>query len=106
MNGNFKGMDPELAKVAMNKIKTLKASLESESNAAAGSINEKLVGAFAGSQTGAMQSFVDTINGALRGLYNYLDGKDSNFANKFNEIIASYEVSDENVKQSFSSNLN
>lgn len=104
MNGNFKGMDPELAKSAMNKIKALKTSLETESSAASSAINEKLAGAFAGSQTSAMQSFVETINGALSRLYNCLDGNDSNFANKFNEIIASYEASDENVKQSFSSN--
>lgn len=104
MNTNFKGMDPELARKAMALISATKASLDAESAAATASLNEKLSDAFSGAQTVAMQGFVDQINGALQNLYKYLDGNDSNFAQKFNEIITSYEVSDANVASTYSGN--
>ena len=48
-----------------------------------------------------MQNFVERLNAALQNLYKYLDGAESNFASKFNEVITSYEVSDTNVSQSY-----
>lgn len=101
MNGNFMGMDPELAKVAMEKIRTKKSELDTESKAASSSLTEKVNSAFAGSQTASMQGFVERINAALENLYSYLDGKESNFAQKFEEVIQSYVKSDENVSQSY-----
>lgn len=102
MYENFKGMDPELAKKAMALISSKKADLDSESSAASTSINEYITKAFAGAQTSAMQGFVTQLNDALQNLYKYLDGADSNFASKFNEVISSYEQSDTNVAQSYS----
>lgn len=102
MNSNFKGMDPELAKKAMELIKDMKEDLDNEASKATSNINEKITGAFAGTQTEAMQGFVERLNVALQNLYKYLDGNESNFASKFNEVIASYETSDENVKKSYS----
>lgn len=101
MNGNFMGMDPELAKVAMNKIKAKKADLDTESKSASSSLRDKVNNAFAGSQTASMQGFIDRINAALEKLYTYLDGNESNFAQKFEETIQSYVTSDENVSQSY-----
>ena len=40
MNSNFLGMDPELAKVAMNKIKTKKAELDNESKRASSALSK------------------------------------------------------------------
>ena len=103
MNG-FKGMDPEKAKVAMAKIQEKKSKLDNESRAATASLNEKITKAFAGAQTQSMQGFVTRINDALQNLYKYLDGADSNFAQKFKEVIKSYEVSDQNVSSSYRNN--
>lgn len=101
MHDNFKGMDPALARTAMEKIKAKKAELDTESRYASTVLKEKVSNAFAGQQTNNMQNFIDRINDALEKLYKYLDGADSNFAQKFNEIIQSYETSDENVAQSY-----
>ena len=101
MNNNFLGMDPELAKVAMNKIKTKKAELDTESKRASSALRDKVNNAFAGTATNSMQQYINRINVSLEGLYNYLDGNDSNFANKFNEYIQSYITSDENLNQSY-----
>lgn len=103
MNGNFMGMDPELAKVAMNKIKAKKQELDQESKGSSSSLRDKVNNAFAGSQTASMQGFIDRINAALEKLYSYLDGNESNFAQKFEEVIQSYITSDENVSQSYNS---
>ena len=99
MNSNFLGMDPELAKVAMNKIKTKKAELDTESKRASSALRDKVNNAFAGTATNSMQEYINRINTSLEGLYNYLDGNDSNFANKFNEYIQSYITSDENLEE-------
>ena len=101
MNNNFLGMDPELAKVAMNKIKNKKAELDTESKRASSALRDKVNNAFAGTATNSMQQYINRINASLEGLYNYLDGNDSNFANKFNEYIQSYITSDENLNQSY-----
>lgn len=101
MNGNFMGMDPELAKVAMNKIKTKKSELDAESKNSSSALRDKVNNAFAGSQTASMQGFIDRINAALEKLYTYLDGNESNFAQKFEQIIQSYVTSDENVSQTY-----
>ena len=101
MNSNFLGMDPELAKTAMNKIKTKKAELDTESKRASSALRDKVNNAFAGTATNSMQEYINRINASLEGLYNYLDGNDSNFANKFNEYIQSYITSDENLNQSY-----
>lgn len=101
MNGNFMGMDPELAKVAMNKIKAKKQELDNESRSASSSLRDKVNNAFAGTQTAAMQGFISKINTALEKLYTYLDGNESNFAQRFEETIQSYVTSDENVSQSY-----
>lgn len=101
MNSNFLGMDPELAKTAMNKIKTKKAELDTESKRASSALRDKVNNAFAGTVASSMQEYINKINTALEGLYNYLDGNDSNFANKFNEYIQSYITSDENLNQSY-----
>lgn len=103
MNGNFMGMDPELAKTAMEKIRAKKSELDTESKNASSSLRDKVNNAFAGSQTSSMQSFIDRINAALENLYAYLDGKESNFAQKFEEVIQSYVTSDENVSQTYNS---
>lgn len=103
MNGNFFGMDPELAKVAMQKIVDKKNDLVNESRSASSALKDKVNNAFAGAQTSSMQSYIDQINTALEGLYSYLDGNESNFAQKFNEIIQSYVASDENVNSSYNS---
>ncbi len=103
MNDNYKGMDPALAKGAMEKIVSKKSELDIESKNASSSLKDKVNNAFAGSQTSSMQSFIDRINAALENLYSYLDGKDSNFAQLLEEAIQSYEVSDENVSQSYNS---
>ena len=102
MNGNFKGMDPDLARNAMALISDKKVELDSESAASSSAISERIAGAFAGAQTEAMQNFVERLNAALQNLYKYLDGAESNFASKFNEVIKSYEDSDINVSQSYS----
>ena len=99
MNSNFLGMDPELAKVAMNKIKTKKAELDNESKRASSALRDKVNTAFAGTATNSMQQYINRINASLERLYNYLDVNDSNFANKFNEYIQSYITSDENLNQ-------
>ena len=52
-----------------------------------------------------MQEYINRINASLERLYNYLDGNDSNFANKFNEYIQSYITSDENLEQSYSGKM-
>ena len=100
---NYKGMDPELAKLAMDMIIAKKAELASATNSANGNINDAVSRAFAGEQVGAMQGFVGRINDALQELYNYLDGKDSSFAQTLNEAIASYETSDTTVASDYSS---
>ena len=100
---NFLGMDPELAKVAMNKIKTKKSELDTESKNASSALRDKVNTAFAGEQTGSMQGYIDRINAALEKLYTFLDGNESNFAQKFEEVIQSYVTSDENVSQSYAS---
>ena len=105
MNSNFLGMDPELAKTAMNKIKTKKAELDTESKRASSALRDKVNNAFAGTATNSMQEYINRINTSLEGLYNYLDGNDSNFANKFNEYIQSYITSDENLEQSYSGKM-
>ena len=87
MNENFMGMDPELAKVAMNKIKSKKNELDTESRNATSALRDKVNSAFAGSQTASMQGFIDRINAALERLYTYLDGNESNFAQKFEAYI-------------------
>ena len=102
MDSNFLGMDPELAKVAMNKIKTKKAELDQESKNASSSLRDKVNTAFAGAATSSMQGYIDRMNESLERLYAYLDGNDSNFASKFNEFIQSYITSDENVSQTYS----
>lgn len=102
MNTNFKGMNPTLAKAAMELIQTKKTELDRESNTAGLAINEAITNAFAGSQSTAMQGFVTEINNALQSLYKYLDGADSNFASKFTEVIKSYEDSDANVSATYS----
>ena len=61
MNENFMGMDPELAKVAMNKIKSKKNELDTESRNATSALRDKVNSAFAGSQTASMQGFIDRI---------------------------------------------
>ena len=101
MNNNFLGMDPELAKAAMEKIKNKKAELDTESKRASSALRDKVNNAFAGTATNSMQEYINRINASLEGLYNYLDGNDSNFANKFNEYIQSYITSDENLNQSY-----
>lgn len=101
MNGNFMGMDPELAKIAMGKIKSKKAELDTESKNSSAILREKTSLAFAGEQVNAMQGFIDRINAALEKLYTVLDGSESNFAQKFEEVIQSYVTSDENVSQSY-----
>lgn len=101
MQGNFMGMDPELARSAMEKIRTKKADLDTESKVASSALRDKVNSAFAGSQTASMQGFIDRINAALEKLYQYLDGNESNFAQKFEEVIKSYQTSDENVSQSY-----
>ena len=101
MNENFMGMDPELAKVTMNKIKSKKNELDTESRNATSALRDKVNSAFAGSQTASMQGFIDRINAALERLYTYLDGNESNFAQKFEEVIQSYVTSDENVSQTY-----
>ena len=101
MNSNFLGMDPELAKAAMEKIKNKKAELDTESKRASSALRDKVNTAFAGTATNSMQEYINRINASLEGLYNYLDGNDSNFANKFNEYIQSYITSDENLNQSY-----
>ena len=105
MNSNFLGMDPELAKVAMNKIKTKKAELDNESKRASSALRDKVNTAFAGTATNSMQEYINRINASLERLYNYLDGNDSNFVNKFNEYIQSYITSDENLEQSYSGKM-
>ncbi len=101
MNSNFYGMDPELARVAMNKIKTKRSELDSESKRASSALRDKVNTAFAGTATSSMQEYINRINTSLEGLYSYLDGNESNFANKFNEFIESYVASDENLSQSY-----
>lgn len=100
---NMYGMDPELARQAMDKIKAKKSELDTESKSATSSLNDKVSNAFAGSQTGSMQGFIERINAALEKLYTYLDGNESNFATTFEKTIQSYEQSDENVSQTYSS---
>ena len=102
MDSNFLGMDPELAKVAMEKIKTKKAELDQESKTASSALRDKVNTAFAGTATTSMQGYIDRINESLERLYTYLDGNDTNFASKFNEFIQSYITSDENVSQTYS----
>lgn len=102
MNGNFLGMDPELAKQAMVKIQAKKVDLERESKNSSASLTDKVNNAFTGTQTSSMNDFIARINVALEKLYAYLDGNESNFAQKFNEVIQSYITSDENVSQSYS----
>ena len=65
MNENFMGMDPELAKVAMNKIKSKKNELDTESRNATSALRDKVNSAIAGSQTARMQGFIDRITAAL-----------------------------------------
>lgn len=101
MNGNFMGMDTELAKVAMDKIKSKKAELDTESKSSSASLSEKTSLAFAGEQVEAMQGFINRINAALEKVYAVLDGDDSTFAKKFASVIDSYEQSDKNVQESF-----
>ena len=96
------GMDPELAKQAMEKIKNKKAELDTESRSATAALTEKVSLAFAGTQTSSMQGFIDRINAALEKLYSFLDGNESNFAQAFEKTIQSYITSDENVSQSYS----
>lgn len=103
---NFKGMNPDEARKAMEMIQSYKRDLDRETSQAGTSINERLTTAFAGQQVAAMQGFVDRLNAALQNLYKYLDGADSNFAAKFNEIISSYETSDANVSSTYSASLN
>ena len=103
MNGNMFGMDPDLARVAMEKIKTKKSELDAESKASTSSLREKVNSAFAGTQTGSMQGFIDRINAALEKLYTYLDGAESNFATTFEKTIQSYVTSDENVSSTYQS---
>lgn len=103
MDSNFLGMDPELAKTAMNKIKAKKAELDTESKRASSALRDKVNTAFAGAATSSMQGYIDRINTSLEKLYSYLDGNDSNFASKFNEFIQSYITSDENVSQTYTS---
>ena len=105
MNSNFLGMDPELAKAAMNKIKTKKGELDTESKRASSALRDKVNTAFAGTATSSMQGYINRINESLEKLYNYLDGNDSNFASKFNEYIQSYVTSDENIDQSYSGKM-
>ena len=85
----------------MEKIRTRKADLDTESKVASSALRDKVNSAFAGSQTASMQGFIDRINAALEKLYQYLDGNESNFAQKFEEVIKSYQTSDENVSQSY-----
>lgn len=101
MNSNFLGMDPELAKTAMEKIVTKKSELDKESKEASSDLRDKVNSAFAGTATTTMQEYIDKINASLEILYGYLDGNESNFASKFNEFIQSYITSDENVSQSY-----
>lgn len=101
MNGNFMGMDTDLAKVAMDKIKSKKTELDTESKNSSASLREKTSLAFAGEQVNAMQDFIDRINAALEKLYTVLDGSESNFAQKFEEVISSYVDSDKIVQDSF-----
>lgn len=105
MNNTFKGMDPELAKQAMEKIVTKKGELDVESKSSSVSLKEKVHNAFAGTQTGAMDGYIERINAALENLYTYLDGNESNFAKTFNNVISSYEQSDENVTSSYDGSL-
>lgn len=99
--GDFKGMNPELAKVAMAKIQTKKSELDTESASAEQALTDAVTRAFAGRQTAAMQNFIIEINNALKNLYSYLDGNDSNFANALGKAIESYVVSDENVGSAY-----
>ena len=100
MNQSY-GMDPELAKVAMAKIQDLKRNLSTEINSAGTEINQKVVTAFPGTQSGSMQNFVTSLTSALDDLYTYLDGNESSFAKVFEGTIASYIQSDENVAASY-----
>ena len=75
------GMDPELARSAMEKIRTKKADLDTESKAASSALRDKVNSAFAGSQTASMQGFIDGINAALEKLYQYLDCNESSTKN-------------------------
>ena len=68
-------------------------------------MRDKVNTAFAGTATSSMQEYINRINASLESLYNYLDGNDSNFANKFNEYIQSYITSDENLEQSYSGKM-
>ena len=99
--GDFKGMNPALAKTAMAKIQSKKAELDTESKTASSVLNDCVTRAFAGTQTGAMQGFVERINVALEKLYSYLDGSESNFASTLDKAIESYVVSDENVGSAY-----
>lgn len=103
MNYNDKGMDPDFAKKAMEKIIAKKAELANATSTANSNINDVVSKAFSGQQVGAMQGFVGRINEALQELYNYLDGKDSSFAQTLNDAIASYETSDTTVASDYSS---
>ena len=98
---NMYGMDPVLARQAMDKIKSMKSELDTESRNTTSVLREKVSNAFAGTQTGSMQGFIDRINAALEKLYTYLDGNESNFALTFEKTIQSYETSDENVSQTY-----
>lgn len=105
MKNDFKGMNPELAKTAMGLIKSKKTDLDSASKNATDNIKTAIASAFAGAQVTAMEGFVTDINTALENLYKCLDGADSNFASKFEEVIKSYEDSDANVASSYSSSV-
>lgn len=99
----FKGMDPDLAKVAMDLIVSKKAELDATSSSARDSIQSGINSAFSGEQVFSMQGFVERLNAALQNLYKYLDGESSSFAQTFNEIIASYQESDANVASGYDS---
>lgn len=100
---DFKGMDPELARKAKDLIVSKKEALDKASREGTIAINEGINAAFAGAQTSSMTTFVESINTAITNLYKHLEGNDSNFAKKFEEVIASYEASDANVAQSYNS---
>lgn len=100
---NYKGMNTKDAQIVMGQIVDKKADVSKKTKEVTGIIIDEIVKAFSGNQVGAMQGFVGRVDEALQELYNYLDGKDSSFAQTLNEFIGSYDVSDETVASDYNS---
>lgn len=100
----MKGMNPYLADQDMKNMKTIKNDLQKLSNDAVTELKNQVTKAFSGSQTEAMQGYINALNDVLLELYSYVDGKNSSFATILNETIASYDKSNSNVQSSYNSN--